>query len=142
MTIRNATSADLSAIGALLEQARLPTAGVAEYMADFVVLESLGEVRGAAGLERYGGVALLRSLVVASSLQGRGAGRMLCDQLERFAREKGVRTIYLLTETAEAFFAHRGYAAVGRESAPPEITATEEFSQLCPASAVLMRLEL
>jgi amino-acid N-acetyltransferase len=141
-TIRNATSADLSAIGALLEQARLPTAGVAEHLADFVVLESQGEVRGAVGLEQYGHVALLRSLIVAPALQGRGAGRMLCDHLERAARKQGLQTIYLLTETAEAFFAHRGYAVVARDSAPPEIAETDEFSRLCPASAVLMRLEL
>ena len=38
-------------------------AGVAEWVDEFVVLESEG-VRGAAGLERYGRLGLLRSVVM------------------------------------------------------------------------------
>jgi amino-acid N-acetyltransferase len=141
-TVRIATNADLGAIVVLLEQAQLPTSGVAEHLANFVVLEAQDEVCGTVGLERHGRVALLRSLVVAPALQGHGAGSTLCDHLEQSARAQGLQTIYLLTETAEAFFAHRGYASIVRDSAPPEIAETDEFSRLCPASAVLMRLDL
>jgi N-acetylglutamate synthase-like GNAT family acetyltransferase len=46
--------------------------------------------------------------------------------------------MYLLTMTAEGFFARRGYLRIARGSAVPEIQATSEFTLLCPDSSVLM----
>jgi arsenate reductase (thioredoxin) len=48
----------------------------------------------------------------------------------------------LLTETAEIFFARKGYHTVDRKDAPAEIQASSEFSHLCPSSAVLMKKTL
>jgi amino-acid N-acetyltransferase len=84
---------------ALLASAQLPTALV--------------------GLELFGSVALLRSLVVSE-------------------RARGVHTIYLLTTTAEKFFQRRGFARTDRASAPPAIRATREFAGICPASSAFM----
>ncbi len=50
----------------------------------------------------------------------------------------GVRSLFLLTTTAEEFFGQRGYARVARESAPETIRSTREFADICPASSVLM----
>lgn len=139
MMIRPAADADVPAITALLREAGLPVDGVAGHLDGFVVAEPAGEVVATGGLELHGGDALLRSVAVDDAYRGKGAGAAICDRLEAFARERGVRDIYLLTTTAKAYFANRGYEAVARDQAPADIAATEEFTSLCPASAILMR---
>jgi amino-acid N-acetyltransferase len=137
--LRPATRDDLPHICALLASAKLPTAGVAGQLPGFVVCDPGGEVAGVGGLEIHGSLALLRSLAVAPSRQRRGLATSICDRLEQAAARRGIRHVYLLTETAERFFARRGYAAIPRADAPAEIAASEEFSALCPQTAVLMR---
>ena len=90
------------------------------------------------GLEPYGSVALLRSLAVAPAWQGRGLGSALLAHAEQAARQRGIAALYLLTTTAAAFFARRGYVRLPREAAPPVLQQTAEFAALCPASAVCM----
>ena len=90
------------------------------------------------GLEGYGAVALLRSLAVAPAWQGRGLGAALLAHAERAARQRGVQALYLLTTTAEAFFARRGYVRLPREAAPPILRQTAEFAALCPARAACL----
>jgi len=63
-------------------------------------------------------------------------------EAERHAREHGAREIYLLTTTAERFFARAGYESVPRNDAPSAIRETSEFATICPASAALMRKRL
>ena len=83
-------------------------------------------------------MALLRSLAVAPDWQGRGLGAALLAHAERTARQRGITTLYLLTTTAEAFFARHGYVRLPREAAPPVLHQTAEFAALCPASAVCL----
>lgn len=94
--------------------------------------------QGVVGLELYGPVALLRSLAVAEKARGKGCGRELVAEAERYAWSQGVKEIYLLTTTAERFFSALGYRHAERESAPEEIRATKEFSTLCPSDSVFM----
>lgn len=101
-----------------------------------------GRPVGAIALERCGADGLLRSLVVAAEVRGRGVGTALVFSLERAAREAGVAALYLLTETAEAFFSARGYEAIPRARVPDAIAASEQFRVYCPASAVCMRKRL
>ena len=112
---------------------------MAKHLQTFLVVERAGEIVGVVGLEVYGSVGLLRSLVVAPASQNRGLAGRVCDQLEQIAPTYGVECLYLLTETAAPFFANRGYAIISRDSAPPEIVASKEFSEICPESAELMR---
>ena len=72
-------------------------------------------------------------------LRGAGAGARLLAHAESQARARGVKTLYLLTTTAESFFARHGYASADRDGAPPAIRATREFSGICPASSAFMR---
>ena len=97
---------------------------------------------GLVGLEMFGDVALLRSLVVAEPLRGSGAGSALLEYAERHARSRGVKVVYLLTTTAEAFFTGRGYGHAARDSAPAAIRETREFSVLCPSSSAFMCKQL
>jgi len=93
---------------------------------------------GLVGLEHFGDVALLRSLVVAPERRGRGEGLRLLGHAESQARSSGVRAIYLLTTTAEPFFAKCGYSKAPRETAPAAIRGTREFAGICPASSAFM----
>jgi amino-acid N-acetyltransferase len=128
---------DLAAVRALLAAAGLPTADLAAAsLADFWGCRAGEDLAGVIGLEPYGAVALLRSLAVAPPWQGRGLSSALLAHAERAARLRGVSALYLLTTTAEAFFARHGYVRIPREAAPPVLQQTAEFAALCPARAV------
>ena len=83
-------------------------------------------------------VALLRSLAVGENARGKGVGSTLVAHAEHYAASKRVRSLYLLTMTAEAFFKRLGYERIDRSRAPPFIKQTSEFASLCPASSALM----
>jgi amino-acid N-acetyltransferase len=141
--IRPASPADYSGLLALLDEAGLPKDDLTGARLDgFLVLARGGRLEGAVGLERYGPVALLRSLAVAAKLRGAGMGRRLVDALETRAREAGVEQLWLLTTTADGFFARLGYARADRADAPDAIRGSSEFAGLCPASAICMTKRL
>ena len=137
--IEAARTADEPAVRALLQSAGLPHEDFAGHLANFLVARQDGAVVGAVGFERHGDEALLRSLVVAPGWQGDGLGGALLRRLENEAKRQGVRDFYLLTTTAEHFFAKRWFQKIDRTSVPPAIAATSEFSHLCPASSICMR---
>ena len=128
-----------AAAAALLEAADLPTADLTDaHMEHFFHSGAPSQPTGLVGLEFCGPDALLRSLVVAPDQRGGGLGAALMEHAERYARTASMHSIFLLTTTAEHFFAHRGYALAPRESAPAPIRATREFADLCPASSAFM----
>lgn len=143
MNIHPAKSDDLSAVRALLETERLPAGDLDERALErFLIWRDDAGVSGMVGLELYGDIALLRSLVVAPSARGRGAGAALTRAAESLAVESGANSVYLLTTSAERFFAARGYRNIDRREAPASIQGTTQFSGLCPSSAVLMMKQL
>jgi amino-acid N-acetyltransferase len=97
---------------------------------------------GIGGVEVHGSDGLLRSLVVEESARGQGYGAAICEALETRAADQGVETLYLLTTTAAAFFADRGYAEIEREEAPATIQRTTEFDELCPETATCLTKSL
>ncbi len=97
---------------------------------------------GAVGIEPCGDAALLRSLAVAPDARGQGLGTRLVEAIEQRARQKGIRTLYLLTATAAPFFRDHEYETIEREALPEDIRRTEEAARLCPVSAVCMRKPL
>jgi amino-acid N-acetyltransferase len=139
--ITPATPADTPAIAALLRAAELPHEDFVPHLANFLVARSDGAVVGVVGAEVCGAEALLRSLVVAPTLRGVGLGGRLVDELERAAGARGVRRWWLLTTTAEKFFAARGFRVAARNKAPEEIQRTGQFSGGCCGSAACMTRE-
>lgn len=134
---------DFSALVALLDEAGLPEAGLRDHLASTRVFRSsAGSLAASGALELYGEVALLRSVAVATTLRGQGLGRRMTQAMLGLAGERGVREVFLLTETAEQFFEGFGFAGVDRASVPAAIRSTVEFASACPASATVMRLEL
>jgi len=109
-----------------------------EQLEHFFFIGSAGSPTGLVGLEIYGTDALLRSLVVGDNARRKGLGSELVEHAEQYAASKSVRSIYLLTTTAEAFFKRLGYERIDRSQAPPSIERTREFASLCPASSAFM----
>lgn len=127
----------------LLEEAELPLSDItSEKLKTFFAYESDGELEGVVGLELYGTVGLLRSLVVSPRSRSRGLGSALVAYAEGVAQTNGIVCLYLLTMTAEHFFRRLGYETVPRETAPPEITSTSEFSDICPVGSTFMAKRL
>jgi len=127
------------AVKELLASALLPTADITpDHLENFFGAWSGSTLDGVVGIEPYGTAALLRSLAVASSRRGSGVGSGLLARAERYAMESGIRSLFLLTTTAESYFGKRGYSVISREAAPEVIRNTKEFATICPGSSVLM----
>lgn len=130
---------DLTAAVRLLAEARLPVADLTPgHCENFFYLGEKERPLGLVGLEPRGDVALLRSLAMAPEVRHTGGGSRLLAHAEAAARAQGVSHLYLLTTTAEGFFAKRGYRLESREAAPQAIRDTREFSGICPASSAFM----
>jgi amino-acid N-acetyltransferase len=129
----------LASAVALLSGARLPAEDLtAAHCEHFFYSGPAQQPTGLVGLELFGDVALLRSLVVGEQWRGKGAGTALLEHAERHARDHGVRELYLLTTTAEKFFEKHGFERTARDAAPRAIAGTREFAGICPASAAFM----
>ena len=137
-TITPAAAPDGPAIAAMLRAAKLPPEDFAAHLGHFLVARVGETVVGAIGLEVCAPDGLLRSLVVAPAYRGGGLGGELVRRLERAAAGWGVERFWLLTTTAETFFARRGFRVTPRGEVPAEIAATHEFKSLCPATAICM----
>lgn len=110
--------------------------------------DSPAELRGADGalgwaaLDRHDDDALLRSVVVPTAGRARGIGSDLIERLMDVAAGDGIERLWLLTETAEPFFARLAFERVPREASPEAIQQTSEFRGICPASATCMMLKV
>ena len=97
---------------------------------------------GFGGLEVHGPDALMRSVVTLPPLRGRGFGRAIVQALEAEAVVLKCRAVFLLTTTAQDFFAKLGYGETPRSDVPGSIRATAQFASLCPESAAVMTKRL
>ncbi len=108
----------------------------------FIVATQAGEPVGMIGLEKFGNVGLLRSLVVDEAGRGAGLGERLVAALESTARSEHIDELWLLTIDADPYFTRHGYVVAERDDAPNAVRSTAEFSDLCPGDAVLMHKRL
>lgn len=127
----------------LLAAAELPRDGLPDQFPEsYAVAEAGGALIGSAGIERHGADGLLRSVAVAPAWRGRGLGERLVRERLAWAGMQGLRTIYLLTTTAPAYFPRLGFRSAERAGVPAAVQASREFSSICPASAAVMALAL
>lgn len=138
MHLRSAAAPDLTAIEALLEADDLPTIGVAEHLANFVVGEGSSGIIACGGVEYYGDFALMRSIVIARNARGVGLGKTIVDHLLAECRTRAIRSVALLTTTAEHYFAGQGFAPVARDEVPRPLLASSQCRGVCPTSATTM----
>lgn len=140
--IRHAAPYDHLPILNLLASADLPIAGVREWLDSFFIAEAGDCLVGIAGLEIHGTEGNLRSVAVNETRRGNGIGKMLTDGVIEHARACGLRRLFLLTTTADEYFASHGFRRICREAASTDIQNSVEFREACPTSAVAMVLEL
>ncbi len=140
--ITPAAATDLPAILELLAASKLPRAGIEAHVASALVARDDSGIVGSAALELYGGAALLRSVAVATERRGQGLGAALTVAALDLARRRGVRTVYLLTETAGQFFPKFGFTAITRAQVEPAVLESPEFTTACPKSAMVMVKQL
>ena len=137
-SIRRAIAADTNAIVTLVRDANLAVPGLVEHLETFLVAERDRRAVGAIGLEIRGCDALLRSAVVSPEARGAGIGASLVTAVLDLARDEGVTTLYLLTTSAQGYWARQGFAVVSRDVVPDAVKRSEEFVGACPASAAAM----
>jgi amino-acid N-acetyltransferase len=139
MKIELANPNDESRVKQVLLDCGLPNEDIIlDHLDHFLILRDDDGLAGVVGLEIFGKCALLRSLAVTQSNRDKGFGTQLTKQAEVYARSKKVSALYLLTLTAEGFFAKQGYQKTDRNLVPTVLQQTTEFKNLCPASAVCM----
>ena len=130
---------DETSLHSLLRAAGLPIEDLTPAVYQHFFVARVGKsLIGAAGIEPHGDAGLLRSVVVDPSLRGTGLGQKLVAAMETRAAELGIKQLFLLTTTADKFFAKLGYQPLAREDAPATIAGTAQFSSLCPSSSSFM----
>jgi N-acetylglutamate synthase-like GNAT family acetyltransferase/protein-tyrosine-phosphatase len=137
-TFEPAAGGDYEEIRSIIAASLLPSRTVGMPNQRFILARSDGRVIGCAGLEVYGADGQVRSLAVDWTRRNAGLGTRLHERLLQEAVLSGVRRLYVITATAEEFFARHGWKRVPLEEVPPAIRASEEFATLAPASAASM----
>jgi len=140
--IYHATEEDIDALKMLLVRQHLPANDIASKSGHFFVIKDGSVPVAGIGMEVYDSFGLLRSLVTHPSYRNRGLARLLVENLFDYARQMGLQEMYLLTETAEAWFTARGFIKMHREETPAPIRQSAEFRHVCPASASLMKKKI
>ncbi|WP_255193333.1 arsenic resistance N-acetyltransferase ArsN2 [Natronobeatus ordinarius] len=140
--LRPAERGDREYVESTLERCGLPTADLETALEHLFVCSADGRRIGVGGLEPCAEYALLRSVAVEPSARGEGYGTAITERLLEHAREDGFSTTYLLTTTAADFFADRGFEPVDRAAVPEPVCRTEEFTDICPSTAMCMRHDL
>ena len=134
-----ASANDMGLIEELLKENKLPTEDLKEGLQQFWIIKDGDIVAGVIALEVYGNYGLLRSMATAEEFRNKGIASLLIDELFSFAKQTGLKEVYLLTETAEKYFEKKGFERINRDNAPEEIKQSKEFSHVCPSSAAVMR---
>jgi amino-acid N-acetyltransferase len=55
------------------------------------------------------------------------------------AKGRGIRRLFLLTNTAEEYFKKKGFVIVTRDQVPEDVKQSIEFTTLCTSSPSMMR---
>jgi len=127
VTLTPARPGDVRAILDLVGAVHLPPEGIEETSAYFWVAREAGRIVGTVGLEVYDDLALLRSLAVTPARQHTGLGRALTETALAYLTTRQFRAVYLLTTTAEAFFARYGFRLLARDEVPASVQRSVEF---------------
>lgn len=142
MVIHELTFEEFDSAFELLAEAKLDFSDLKQPNIRLFRFEENGQTMGVGGLEVFNDHALLRSVAVKKELQGKGLGKEMVAQIEQAARESGIKSFYLLTNTAPEFFRSIGYQQIDRNDFAEPLKQTAQFAGLCPVSAVCMKKEL
>lgn len=138
MEIKELSPDEFDSVFELLAEAKLDISDLKQPNIRLFRFEENGQAIGVGGLEVFEELALLRSVAVKKELQGKGFGKDLVAQIEQSARNSGIKSLYLLTNTAPEFFRSIGYEQIDRNDFAEPLKQTAQFAGLCPVSAVCM----
>ena len=138
ITIGPASGGDLAAIKQLLVASLLPSRDVGGANQRFIAASESGRLIGCAGLQVAGPDGLVRSMAVDWTRRNAGLGSRLHARLLFEAALAGVRTLYVVTSTAEDFFAGHGFRKIAAHAVPPELQRSEEFAAFVPGGSAVM----
>lgn len=137
--IRSAKPTDKEAVAELLKSIGLPTEDLNPELPLFLLAFADGQLVGTAGVEVTGDYGLLRSVAVKELFRNYKIAQRLVNDLIKQMRLQWVKELYLITTTAEVYFAKQGFEKVVRDSVPAEIAQSQQFSGVCPSSATVMK---
>jgi amino-acid N-acetyltransferase len=141
--IELAQPSDLPEILALLDECGLPEAGLRCNPGTLILAARAGErLVGCAALEVHGEHALLRSVAVAANRRGEGLGDQIVEAALELACRLRVVEVYLLTDSAEGFFAHQGFEPVDRSRVPSAVAGSPGFTSCRCVDATCMEKRL
>ena len=138
MKYEQAIHSDLDAIKNLLEFYGLPSNDLNDHLSHFIVAKESNELVGVGGYEMCQEYALLRSFAVTESHKGLGIAEHIFKLVEKKAANAGVKSFYLLTDTAIKYFKRFKFSICSRNNAPKIIRETKQCSDLCPDTATMM----
>jgi amino-acid N-acetyltransferase len=143
VTVSGLRGGEQSEVTALITACGLPVEDLTpQKLRHFVIARKGDRPIGTAGIEMTGRQSMLRSVAVSEAYRGRGIAAKLVTAAERYALSLGIDTLYLLTMTADDFFAGQGFVKIDRRDAPAAIRSTPEFKCLCAETAVCMQKRL
>lgn len=138
-----AKSSDVPAVRALLSQVKLAYPDVEDRVNDLLVIrDPVLKIAACVSMELYRDAGVLRALVTAPERRGEGLGWMMAAAALERARSRGLRRVFLVTESASDFFAEKfGFQVVSREVIDEAVLASSNFRELSER-ATTMQLEL
>ncbi|MGD2216582.1 MAG: GNAT family N-acetyltransferase [Gemmatimonadales bacterium] len=141
--IELAQPSHLPEILALLDECDLPEEGLACRPGTLILAARAGEsLVGCAALEVYGEHALLRSVAVTAEHRGEGLGDLIVEAALELACWLRVVEVYLLTDTAEGFFAQHSFMPVDRSRVPRAVAGSPGFTTCRCVDATCMARRL
>ena len=139
---RFANQLDKNKVKQFLAESDLPHEDIATHLSNVILAEHNGQLVGNVGLEILDKAGLLRSLAVKDSYRKKGLGINLMHRIIIHAQHNKIKKLFLLTTTAPDFFYMHSFGKIDRERTPQSIQETQEFKDICPASAVCMSREI
>jgi len=142
MNVSRATLEDRARADALLAARSLPPLPRTLAGANVLVALAGGEVVGVVGLEVQGLHGIVSALAVADTDDPAAVARSLLYALVSRANEISLRTLFVLGEDADGWFAAAGFLPVSEDSVPLAIRTTRSFRAPRPATSRVLRFEL
>lgn len=129
--LRHASENDLEAMKNILKSCGLSALGIESSKNTFILVEKNEAIIGMLGSICLGEQALLRSFAVEKQYRGRALGRLMLEEMEIKLREKGIKEIFLLTETAADYFSKIGFEEISRGQIPQRLLQISELDRVC-----------
>lgn len=134
-TLRRADINDAWPVKELLQASGLSTVRIEKQLTDFIVAEEQGKFFGILGAVYDGNKSLLRSFAVCEEKRNDGIGSALIKAMFSIMKAKKIIEVFLLTETAAAYFIKLGFLEIKREDIPQILLKESGLDLACPCSS-------